>query len=84
MPVGMATTLARSAPCLRCDTLPSRNGELAVPDLKEKLEELWKSPHSQGRDGIHISAQLRIDAMQLDGHRIDELENQLLTLKEDQ
>lgn len=29
--------------------------------------ELFELPHCEGRDGIHICAQLRVDAMQLEG-----------------
>lgn len=64
--------------------------------LPEWLAEIQSSPHSEGRDGIHISAQLRIDAMQLQAHRIgwaaktmetaanriDELEDKLQKLAE--
>jgi hypothetical protein len=31
---------------------------------------LMSSPHAEGRDGIHLAAQLRIDAMQLEGYRV--------------
>jgi hypothetical protein len=62
-----------------------------VTQLEEWLSEMKCSPHSEGRDGIHISAQLRIDAMQMNQHgiawvsrtmetaasRIDELEKKL-------
>jgi hypothetical protein len=57
----------------------------------EALEKLLAMPTSTGRNGIHISAQLRVDAMQLSNYRIgwgaqtmeqaakhiDELERQL-------
>ncbi len=33
--------------------------------------ELISMPGAEGRDGIHISAQLRVDAMQLRAHRIE-------------
>lgn len=33
--------------------------------------ELLSMPTNQGRDGIHISAQLRVDAIQLRCHRIE-------------
>lgn len=32
--------------------------------------EIMTMPNSEGRDGIHICAQLRVDAMQLVSHRI--------------
>lgn len=61
----------------------------------DEMMKLWESPNAEGRDGIHISAQLRIDAMQLERHRIawaartmntaaeriDELEKMIVELK---
>lgn len=58
----------------------------------DKHKELTASPNATGRDGIHISVQLRVDAMQLRSHRIewaaqcmeraadriDELENRIM------
>lgn len=32
--------------------------------------ELLKLPNNEGRDGIHICAQLRVDAMQLQSYRV--------------
>lgn len=67
--------------------------------FEDRLREIYESPHSTGRDGIHISAQLRVDAMQLRAHgigwaaecmekaaaRIDELEDKLhQTLRSDE
>lgn len=37
----------------------------------ERAAELINRPTATGRDGIHICAQLRIDAMQLRNHRIE-------------
>lgn len=34
------------------------------------LPEFMSDPNAEGRDGIHICAQLRIDSMQLYEHRI--------------
>lgn len=34
------------------------------------MMELISMPNAVGRDGIHLSAQLRVDAMQLEAHRI--------------
>lgn len=66
-----------------------------MANVLDWINELKSSAHSEGRDGIHISAQLRVDAMQLEGHRIrwaartmetaanriDELEQKLLALQ---
>lgn len=40
-------------------------------DNMKRMLEIMSMPGAEGRDGIHISAQLRIDAMQLRQHRID-------------
>lgn len=36
----------------------------------DAMMKLWELPTAEGRDGIHISAQLRVDAMQLNSNRI--------------
>ncbi len=43
---------------------------MKIETFTDPFDVITNMPDTEGRDGIHISAQLRVDAMQMENHRM--------------